>query len=126
MTRPREVVLSILYEIRKPLGAYEILDFYRQREGSGDAMTIYRALDSLEKARAIHKIHSQNTYKICEDSHEHQHVQIFICQRCKKTTEIDLSELRAAIRDVQLKKGVEIESSILELTGTCVACHTPH
>src|ERR1700677_336575 len=88
MTPGREWVLKNLHATGEPLSAYELLAAYRSAHEAGDAMTIYRALAYLEAKHLIHKIHSQNKYRLCDLNHFHSGGQFFLCKNCHGTQEI--------------------------------------
>ena len=69
LTAPRLAVLELLSENKEAKTAYELLDQYRKKNPSGQAMTIYRSLDYLVKKQVVHKISSQNSYQLCTESH---------------------------------------------------------
>ena len=124
MTPQRQWVLECLHAATEPLTAYELLDVYRKAHGSGEAMTVYRALAYLEKMHIIHKIHSQNKYKLCDLDHTDSGVQLFLCTRCHNTQEIHSSGLQAILNKTAQANGFQIEQSMLELSGICKECRS--
>ena len=124
MTPQRRWVLECLYAAIEPLTAYELLAVYRKAHGSGEAMTIYRALSYLEEKHLIHKIHSQNKYKLCDAKHNDFSVQLFLCARCREVREIHSNLLQQALNKTAQVNGFKVQESALELVGICKKCST--
>lgn len=122
MTESRTMVLRCLYDTQESQTAYTLLEQYRATHGTGEAMTIYRALDYLEKNQLVHKIHSQNTYSLCDISHTHSGAYFFICEHCEQVKEIHTDLLENAFTQIAHKHHFHIQQSTLELRGTCQQC----
>lgn len=122
MTPQRKGVLECLHAAAEPLTAYELLDVYRKAHDAGEAMTIYRALAYLEKMHVIHKIHSQNKYKLCDLGHADSSVQLFLCNHCHDTQELHSNELQQLLQKTAKANDFIIQESMLELSGICNQC----
>lgn len=122
ITKPRKIVLQFLYEASEPQTAYALLEQYRSTYGAGDAMTIYRALDYLEKNNLVHKIHSQNKYSLCDLSHSHSGALFFLCTQCQQIKEIHSDCLEQTFKNIAQDNHFKIQHSTLELLGICKKC----
>lgn len=123
LTPVREMVLQIIAEANKPLGAYDILDAMAMREGKKPKPpTVYRAVEFLLAHRFIHRIESLNAYITCHAGHRHKGSQFMICEQCGTVTEAHICDLPKPIQNVAHEKRFQLSHWNLELHGICAAC----
>ena len=120
LTGPRLAILEILTSNYEAKTAYELLAQYRQKCPSGKAMTIYRALEYFVTQKIVHKIPSQNKYKICMEEHQHHLNSILICTRCQHSVEIKVTS--AAIFKIAQMHHFKVTQPIVEIIGICQNC----
>ena len=126
-TPKRKEIFKVMLREKKALSAYEIADKVKDlADVSVPVMSIYRALEFLEKRGLVHKIISINRYSVCSHiSCEHKHVmpRLAVCTKCQSVDEI------ASNHSIQksLQKGLneidfQMESRQIELVGLCSKC----
>jgi Fe2+ or Zn2+ uptake regulation protein len=64
LTSLRKAVLFSLWEAKRPLKAYDILDYLNRIKPTMTAATVYRALDFFMNVGLIHKIESMQAYTL--------------------------------------------------------------
>src|SRR5438105_2427329 len=69
LTGPRRMVVRVLAERRKPLGAYQIRDQVLAAGGKIDVVSVYRILAGLVEAGLAHRIGSVDGYLACSGVH---------------------------------------------------------
>lgn len=67
LTKNQKIVFNLLQSSGEPLKAYSILDSLK-KEGLKSPLQVYRALDKLVELGKIHKIESQNSFIVCNNS----------------------------------------------------------
>jgi Fur family ferric uptake transcriptional regulator len=90
--------------------------------GAGiDTSTVYRTLDVLEELGYVHHIHlghGAGAYHVApEASHHH-----LVCDRCGKTIDVPLDELRTAIAFVTEPHGFVPDDTHFAIVGRCGEC----
>lgn len=122
LTPVRELVLKLVWQSHKPLGAYELLADLAEAGFNSAPPTVYRALEFLQSLGLIHRISSLNAFVGCPDP-QHKHPSGFmICRECKTTAELDISYFSQELSLKAKELGFEIEQETLELVGLCQGC----
>lgn len=122
LTPIRELVLKLVWQSHKPLGAYEILPSLADAGFNSAPPTVYRALEYLQELGLIHRISSLNAFVGCPDP-QHKHPSGFmICKHCKTTAELDISALSKTLSSEAQSCGFLIEEESLEIAGICKRC----
>lgn len=122
LTESRQIVLDIVQKSKKPIGAYAVLERFKDSHPNAAPPTIYRALDYLTKSNLVHRIEKLNAYvACCEQAHDHR-VQFLVCTSCGKTREIDATDLIKSTEKLAEELGFTIKQSIVELIGHCQNC----
>ena len=123
LTNTRMEVLQILWENRKPMGAYQIIEVLRSnRQKRVDAPTVYRCLEFLLENRFISRIQSRNAFVPCiYPVRKHQCI-FLICDICGNSLEL----ISPSIEDTMAKNAESKEfllgSSLIEVQGLCKHC----
>ena len=126
-TEKRKIVFSSLLESDKPLSAYELADYCREKHGQSiPAMSVYRILDFFQSQHLVHKLNMANKYVACAHitcDHEHGEPQFLICSTCQRVNEISLAKtaMNALKRSVD-EAGFQLTSSKLEVSCLCQDC----
>ncbi len=124
LTKNQSVVLKALTRAKKPLTAYEILDLATVRtQGLKAPLTIYRALDRLRDEGLVHRIESLNAFLACCEKAGHtEPVGFVICDNCRKSVELRLSDCETHLGASAEAAGFQVGEIRVEMTGLCPAC----
>lgn len=127
LTPQRTDVLALLLNAGGAMTAYELLDAYREQyQRRAPPMTIYRALDFLLAAGAIHRLDSSNQFLVCQHlgcQHEHETAQFLICDACHGVEEVAVDPaILAQFESQAQQKGFEIRQLQFETHGYCRNC----
>jgi Fur family ferric uptake transcriptional regulator len=124
MTRPRQVVLSILEEATVPLSPQSI---HQLSIGAGQEIglvSVYRTLEVLMELALVRKVHGADDchgYVIASPGHHHH----LVCRECDRAIEFsgkeDLAKLMARI---QKETGYIVDGHMLQLYGLCPECQS--
>ena len=122
MTRPRQVVLSILEEAVVPLSAQSIYQHALGQKEKIGLVTVYRTLDLLDEFGLVRRVHSQDEcqgYVLASPGHHHH----LVCRSCKQAVEfIGSEDLSSIVQRVQRQTGYQVNDHLLELYGLCPVC----
>ena len=122
LTKPRQVVLSILEETHHPLSPQVIHQVAEQTDKSISLVSVYRTLDLLNELNLVCRVHGQEDcqgYVLSSPGHHHQ----LVCRNCRKTVEFTgTADLEPFIEVIQEQTGFQIDSHLLQLFGLCPEC----
>lgn len=121
-TGPRELVLKILAEEKKPLGAYDILQRLSMEIDNPKPPTVYRAIQFWNQEGFIHCIDSLKSYVACLHGHHAGQAQFLICNQCDFVKElecvVDFTSVTESANAIQFA----IINCTVEIKGICAAC----
>jgi len=122
LTSIRRRILELICSSHKAIGAYELLDLFREEDLKAKPVTIYRALDFLMEVGLVHKIESLNAFIGCLQAETQHKTVILICDKCKNAYELEATSVYQKI--FTMSKKVQFTPAFLniELHGLCVAC----
>ncbi|MFZ4542031.1 MAG: Fur family transcriptional regulator [Rickettsiales bacterium] len=118
-----ELVLKVLRKSEEPMTAYTLLEKLK-KSGIKSAPIIYRALESLMKEGAVHKIKELGAYVACDCSKDHKHALsvLTVCHDCHKVSELHDHTVIHQLENLR-KSGIRLtEHAVIELPITCNAC----
>ncbi len=122
VTMPRRVVLRVLQQARRPLSPQEIHARGRRIHPSLGLVSVYRALEVLEQAGLVRRVHREarcDGYILASPGHHH----VLICRRCGRAVEFPGAEdLSGLIDQVERRTGFRVEDHLLQLIGLCAPC----
>jgi Fur family transcriptional regulator, zinc uptake regulator len=121
-TEPRERVLKILVDERKPLGAYDILQRLSMEVENPKPPTVYRAIQFWHQEGFIHCIDSLKSYVACLHGHHVGQAQFFICNQCDFVKELECSVDFTPVIESANAIEFSIINYTLEIKGVCAAC----
>jgi len=122
LTSIRRRILELICLNHKAMGAYELLDLFREEDSKAKPVTIYRALDFLMDVGLVHKIESLNAFIGCLQAEtKHQSI-ILICNNCKNAFELDATSVYQTIFAISKKNQFTPTSLTIELHGLCFSC----
>lgn len=122
VTRLRIAILAILQKAHSPVGAPEIIAAAKSQ--GANYVTVYRALNALEKASIIRRVnlrHNHADYELLSGNDDHHHL---VCQSCGKIESFEncaANELANAIL-AKSKTFATINDHALEFFGQCKDC----
>lgn len=122
-TLPRQLVLEIIADARKPIGAYDVLAELSKKIDNPKPPTAYRAIEFLSEHGFIHRIESLNAYVICHSDHLHQGSQFMICDNCGTVVETHLCHLPEPLMSKMVEVDFHLSRWNVELHGQCDACY---
>ncbi len=121
-TEPRQHVLEIIADSKKPMGAYDILEKLSQKIDNPKPPTAYRAIEFLSEHGFIHRIESLNAYVTCHSDHRHQGSQFMVCDKCGTAIETHLCQLPDPLIQKITDAGFHLKRWNVELHGSCDKC----
>jgi Fur family zinc uptake transcriptional regulator len=123
LTKNQSLVLGVLENSGKAMGAYDILEFTRS-EGIKAAPQVYRALEKLRELGLVHRLDSINAYLICDHHgpHSDHEVAFAICENCGNVDEIPVPKLDASLKAPLADHGFALRETHLEILGECETC----
>lgn len=124
LTKPRQVVMSILEETGRPLSPQVIHQRSLQTEEDISLVSVYRTLDLLNELNLVCRVHGQDDchgYVLSSPGHHHH----LVCRNCRKTVEFTgTSDMETFIETIRGKTGFQIDGHLLQLFGLCPDCQT--
>jgi len=122
-TTSRKRILELICASHKAIGAYELLDLFKQEDPKAKPVTIYRALDFLMEVGLVHKIESLNAFIGCLQSEKQHQCAILICNQCKNAYEIDAIPAYQNLFELSQSVQFTVQKITIELRGLCVNCN---
>jgi len=122
LTAIRRRILELICASHKAMGAYELLDLFREENSKAKPVTIYRALAFLMDAGLVHKIESLNTFIGCLQAETKHQAVILICDQCKNAYELDAASVYQSLFAMSKKIQFTPVSLTIELHGLCCSC----
>jgi Fur family transcriptional regulator, zinc uptake regulator len=123
ITSLRKSVLYILWEAKKPLKAYEILDKLLQVKQNSKPPTVYRILDYLEDYGVVHKIESIQSYTLCHEPEKHLPSEVLlVCNDCHQVNELYDRTMHALVQKLSQENHFHLGEGAIELKGICDKC----
>ena len=123
LTTLRRQVLELLWERRRPTGAYELIEALKRRQARQVAPpTVYRALEFLMSQGIVAKVESRNAYVPCLHPERSHDCLLFICAGCGASTELEDSRIERLLAEDAAKLGFSMTRRVLEVAGTCGSC----
>ncbi len=119
----RREVVTILADLGKPVGAYEIMDHLSKIKGRTIAPpTVYRTLDFLVENGFVVKIESRQAYIACDDPGHDHHGILLLCSNCGQSTEIDNVEVDKILFATASASHFHLLRQVVEIEGLCESC----
>jgi Fur family ferric uptake transcriptional regulator len=122
LTPQREMVLSVMHQLKDMATAEEILERVRRQSAAVDVSTIYRTLDLLQGLDLVISVDSgagHRLYKLVGIEGPHLHL---VCGQCGKVMGVDLSPAQSLATYLQDQHGFEMDMEHLSLPGLCCDC----
>lgn len=123
LTSLRKAVLHVLWQEKKPLKAYDILEFLSKEQPNLTAAAIYRALGFFVSTGIAHKIDSIQSYALCgEPEHAACSEVLMVCSNCHTVRKMQDAMVRDAVVRLARLDAFELSHDPIELRGVCGAC----
>ena len=122
LTKIRELVLKLIWQSHKPLGAYDLLPAIAEAGFNSAPPTVYRALDFLQEQGLVHRLASLNAFIGCNHAGEVHQSYFLICSACGITAEFESTELQQSILTCANQAGFSVEHENIEILGRCPNC----
>lgn len=122
VTRPRELIASILLREPRFLSAAQI---YQQLKESGAGVslsTVYRTLDRLRAKGEVTErtdADGEAAFMLCEPAHHHHHA---ICGECGRVEDVDCTAMEQFAQSLRALHGFELAGHNMEFFGRCNEC----
>lgn len=123
-TKIRRLVLEMIWESHRPLGAYELLPAIKEAGFNSAPPTVYRALEFLQELGLVHRISSLNAFIGCSHPGHQCNSCFLICGQCQLAVELESPKLAGVIDDITADMGFSIEREHLEIVGRCPNCQS--
>ncbi len=123
VTRPRELIASILQREPRFLSAAEIHEQLKRSGARVSLSTVYRTLDRLHEkgdATARPDADGEATYMLCEPARHHHHA---ICEYCGRVEDVDCAATEQFAESLRALHGFELDGHAMEFFGRCSTCH---
>lgn len=122
VTAQRSIILETISHLGGHLSARQVYETASQRLPGLNIATVYRTVDSLQKAGLIETLSAgsePDRFSLRDPSHPHGHL---VCRICGTELELSPQQIQRLTVDVEQKTGFAIESDHLTLQGVCSEC----
>lgn len=121
VTLPRKLVYRTLEQSNVPLTAYQVQEKTNQK-AELNISTIYRVLETLERANLAHKLQHINAYVLCH-TEDVQHCHNFlICEDCNTVTEFIDHNICDIETNITKTYDFKPRNHAIEIVGKCRNC----
>lgn len=122
-TKTRELVKTLLEDIKEPLTASEIYD--KLRDENITLSSIYRTLETFYNNNIVSKdVTPDGTSKYTIHKEVHKH--FLECKKCHKSTELDYCPYTQANKKIRSKNDFVVDEHNLIIYGVCKDCNEKH
>jgi Fur family transcriptional regulator, ferric uptake regulator len=122
VTRPRELIASILEREPRFLSAAEIFASLKRAGARVSLSTVYRTLDRLRAKGEVTEradTDGEATFMLCEPAPHHHHA---ICTECGRVEDVDCTAMEQFAQLLRMLHGFELDGHAMEFFGRCRAC----
>jgi Fur family transcriptional regulator, zinc uptake regulator len=122
LTPQRRRVLEIIAASHAAIGAYDILGRLGGEGRAPAPVSIYRALEFLQRHGLVHRVESLNAYVACVTAGARHPAQFLICRRCRTVAEMNSPMIEDAIATGARSAGFSVTEPVVEVGGVCLTC----
>ena len=124
LTPLRRRVLEEIAGSHHAVGAYDVLDRLARKGGRRLApISVYRVIDVLLEAGAVHRLESRNAFFACHTPHAGDRRQIVLaCEHCSLVAEVPGEPVFESIGNAAKSAGFVPSRSMVEIAGACKRC----
>lgn len=123
LTKTRKRVLEIIWQNKRIIKAYDILDVLEKEDKAAKPITVYRALDFLIEHRLAHKVESINSFFSCPKVDQKCEFQLLICDECGNVEAVPIPEACKSLDQYAEHAGFTVFSKVIEAHGRCQDCN---
>ncbi len=132
LTESRRLVLRLLLDAERPLGAYGLMERLQAATPRTVAPpTVYRALGFLVAQGLVHRVERLDAFAACSavaqgrGTHAHAH-QFLICRSCGTALELHDASVARALSRAAARSGFAVGHAVVEVEGVCARCAATH
>src|SRR5512132_2226621 len=122
LTPQRRRVLQIIAGSHAAIGAYDILGRLGGEGHVPAPVSVYRALEFLQRHDLVHRVESLNAYVACVMAGSRHPGQFLICRRCRTVAEMNSPVIEEAIATGARSVGFSVIEPVVEVGGVCLTC----
>jgi Fur family zinc uptake transcriptional regulator len=123
LTTLRRQILELLWQNRRPTGAYELIDALKLRDSRPvGPPTVYRALEFLIAQGLVIKVESRNAYAPCAHPERRHGCVFFICTSCGALAELEDPRIEGLLAEDATALGYRMMRRVVEVEGLCARC----
>jgi Fur family ferric uptake transcriptional regulator len=122
LTPQREMVLSVMHQIKDFATAEEIYERVQALSSAVDISTVYRTLELLQQFHLIASVDAgdgRRRYQLMGIDDRHLHL---VCRSCGKIIAADLESAQAFIQQLEEQYGFQVDVDDLAVPGLCRTC----
>lgn len=122
LTPQREMVLSVMHQIKDFATAEEIYERVQALSSAVDISTVYRTLELLQEFRLIASVDpgdGRRRYQLLGVDDRHLHL---VCRSCGKIIGANLESAQPFIQQLEEQYGFQVDVDDLAVPGLCMAC----
>lgn len=122
LTPQRRLIVDIIHESSGHVTAEDIIDHVKRKMPGVNKSTIYRTLETLEKAGCVLKSESGDRFIYHHaDEGRHHHL---VCSKCQKTVDCENDLFDSIERALAEKYGFSASFKHVVINGLCRECST--
>jgi Fur family ferric uptake transcriptional regulator len=124
LTPQREMVLSVMHQIKDFATAEEIYERVQALSSAVDISTVYRTMELLQEFHLIALVDpgdGRRRYQLMGVHEPHIHL---VCRSCGKIIAADLGSAQPLIKQLEEQYDFRIDVDDLSFPGQCLACST--
>jgi Fur family ferric uptake transcriptional regulator len=124
LTPQREMVLSVMHQVKDFATAEEIYDRVQALSSAVDISTVYRTLELLQEFHLVALVDpgdGRRRYQLLGVHEPHIHL---VCRSCGKIIGVDLEVAQPLIKQLEEQYGFQVDADDLSIPGQCLACST--
>lgn len=120
-TAPRTALLSLLADKHAPMSAQD-LHAKLPKTAPIDLVTVYRALESFQKAGIVKRVDLRTDSVLYELNDEHHHH--IVCTECGLVEDFEMCDIELSVEKIARKSSgfASVRDHSLELFGVCNTC----
>jgi len=123
-TDMRATIFDAIAKQDRPTSAYDIADTVSAQRGKRVAPnSVYRILDLFVTNNIAMRVESANAYIANAHPGCHHDCIFLVCDACGQVTHIDDDPITGSLRSAAQKAGFKPVRPVIEMRGTCSACH---